>query len=67
VLDFYSTGVVSSPSISPLMHHVNAGGVKLSPTDRKMLKAFLMTLHDDAFITNPKFAKPDHFPDGTTQ
>ena len=67
VLDFYSTGVKASASISPLMHHVNAGGVKLSATQKKMLKAFLMTLHDDVFITNPKFAKPGHFPDGTIQ
>ena len=57
VLDFYSTGVKASPYISPLMHHVNAGGVKLNPADRKMLKAFLMMLHDDDFITNPKFCK----------
>lgn len=67
VLDFYSTGVVASPYISPLMHHVNTGGVKLSATQKKMLKAFLLTLHDDDFISNPKFAKPERFPDGTTQ
>jgi cytochrome c peroxidase len=67
VLNFYSTGVVTSPSISPLMHHVNTGGVKLTPPQKLMLKAFLMSLHDDDFITNPKFAKPDRFPDGTVQ
>lgn len=67
VLDFYSTGVKASASISPLMHHVNAGGVKLSATQKKLLISFLMTLHDDDFITNPKFAKPERFPDGTTQ
>lgn len=67
VLDFYSTGVVASPYISPLMHHVNTGGVKLTPPQKVMLKAFLMTLHDDDFLVNPKFAKPDRFPDGTAQ
>jgi len=67
VLDFYSTGVVASPYISPLMHHVNTGGVKLTPPQKVLLKAFLMTLHDDDFLVNPKFAKPDRFPDGTTQ
>lgn len=67
VLDFYSTGVVASPSISPLMHHVNAGGVKLSAIQKKLLISFLMTLHDDDFIRNPKFAKPERFPDGTSQ
>ena len=67
VLDFYSTGVVASPSISPLMHHVSTGGVKLTPPQKVMIKAFLMSLHDDDFITNPKFAKPSRFPDGTAQ
>ena len=67
VLDFYSTGVEASPYISPLMHHVNTGGVNLTPPQKVMLKAFLMTLHDDDFLVNPKFAKPDRFPDGTTQ
>jgi cytochrome c peroxidase len=67
VLNFYSTGVVASPYISPLMHHVGTGGVQLNPSQKVMLKAFLMTLHDDEFITNPDFSKPAKFPDGTTQ
>ena len=67
VLNFYSTGVVASPSISPLMHHVSTGGVKLTPPQKVMLKAFLMSLHDDDFITNAKFSKPSRFPDGTAQ
>jgi len=67
VLDFYSTGVVASPSISPYMHHVNTGGVNLTPPQKVMLKAFLMSLHDDDFITNAKFSKPAKFPDGTAQ
>ena len=67
VLDFYSTGVVASPSISPLMHHVSTGGVKLTPPQKVMLKSFLMSLHDDDFITNAKFSKPAKFPDGTSQ
>jgi len=67
VLNFYSTGVVASKYISPLMHHVSTGGVQLTPPQKAMLKAFLMTLHDDEFITNPNFAKPAKLPDGTTQ
>jgi cytochrome c peroxidase len=67
VLNFYSTGVVASPYISPLMHHVSTGGVQLNPSQKVLLKAFLMTLHDDEFITNPNFAKPAKLPDGTTQ
>jgi len=67
VLDFYSTGVVISPYISPLMHHANTGGVRLSTTQKQLLKSFLMSLHDDDFITNPNTAKPSKFPDGTSQ
>src|ERR1035437_3659304 len=67
VLDFYSTGIVVSPYISPLMHHANTGGVRLSTTQKQLLKSFLMSLHDDDFITNPDTAKPSKFPDGTSQ
>jgi cytochrome c peroxidase len=63
VIDFYSSGLVPSPSISPLMHHINTGGAQLTPTEKADLKAFLLTLADSSFINNPAFAKPDKFPD----
>lgn len=63
VIDFYSTAVVNSPSISPLMHHVANGGVRLTPTEREDLLSFIRTLRDDAFLTNPDFSKPELFPD----
>ncbi len=63
VIDFYSTAVVNSPSISPLMHHVANGGVRLTPTEREDLLSFIRTLRDDSFLTNPNFSKPEHFPD----
>ncbi|MBU3928855.1 MAG: cytochrome-c peroxidase [Bacteroidetes bacterium] len=63
VIDFYSTGVLSSPSISPLMHHVNNGGVRLTPQEKVDLLNFIHTLRDDDFMTNPKFGKPEKFPD----
>jgi cytochrome c peroxidase len=63
VIDFYSTAVVNSPSISPLMHHVANGGVRLTPTEREDLLSFIRTLRDDSFLTNPNFNKPEHFPD----
>ncbi len=63
VIDFYSTGVTNSPSISPLMHHVANGGVRLTPTEREDLLNFIRTLRDDSFLTNPEYAKPDLFPD----
>ncbi len=48
VLEFYNSEVQNSPYISPLMHHVNDGGVRLTPSDMEDLKAFLLTLTDDS-------------------
>ena len=44
VIDFYSEGVQYSEQISPLMHHVMQGGVRLTPEEKQQLKAFLNTL-----------------------
>ncbi len=63
VIDFYAHHVVLSKTIDPLMHHVLQGGVQLTPPEKADLKAFIMTLHDSSFLTNPAFAQPDTFPD----
>lgn len=63
VIDFYSSGLVWSPSISPLMHHISTGGVRLTPSQKADLKAFLLTLTDSTFITNPAFSRPAKMPD----
>lgn len=63
VLDFYSNKLVWSPSVSPLMHHLNRGGVRLTPEEKGNLKAFLLTLTDSSFIVNPAFMKPEKMPD----
>jgi len=47
VLEFYNAEVQNSPTISPLMHHVNDGGVRLTPKEIADLKAFLETLTDE--------------------
>ena len=47
VLAFYNSEVQNSPTISPLMHHVNDGGVRLTPSEIADLKAFLETLTED--------------------
>lgn len=62
VIDFYSDGVVWSPSISSLMHHVATGGVRLTPLEKEDLKAFLLTLTDSSFVTDPAFSRPDQLP-----
>ena len=46
VIDFYSDSVQYSEYISPLMHHVMQGGVRLTPDEKRQLKAFLNTLTD---------------------
>jgi cytochrome c peroxidase len=63
VIDFYSSGLVWSPSISPLMHHISTGGVRLTPSQKSDLKAFLLSLSDSTFVTNPDFSRPLKMPD----
>ncbi len=63
VIEFYSHAVLMSPYVNPLMHHVNDGGVQLTPTEKEDLLNFISTLHDEEFLTNPKFSKPEKFPD----
>ncbi len=59
VINHYSEGLLNSPTIDPLMKAVNEGGVQLSITDKADLKAFLLSLSDDEFITNPAFQNPN--------
>lgn len=63
VLAFYNSGLVWSPVISPLMHHIATQGVKLTPGQLADLKLFLLTLTDSSFVSNPSFSKPLKFPD----
>jgi cytochrome c peroxidase len=63
VIDFYSEGLINTPYVNPLMHHVANGGVRLTPQEKEDLLNFIKTLRDDEFVTNPKFSKPEHFPD----
>ncbi len=67
VIDFYSHNVKQSPYIHPFMHHVNRGGVQLTPLQKSHLIAFIKTLRDDEFLQNPLFSKPKVFPDGSSQ
>jgi len=58
LLNFYNFGLQYSPFVHPLMHKLEQGGTYLTPTQIEDLKAFLHTLTDTEFLTNPKFAKP---------
>jgi len=62
VINFYSDSLVWSPSVSPLMKKVNDGGLGLTPSEKADLKAFLLTLTDHTFLTNPAFSKPAGLP-----
>ncbi|MEI6851516.1 MAG: cytochrome c peroxidase [Bacteroidota bacterium] len=62
VIDFYSEGLVWSPSVSPLMHKINDGGAHLTPQQKANLKAFLLTLTDHTLLTNPDYAEPTVLP-----
>ncbi|MDR2868724.1 MAG: c-type cytochrome [Bacteroidales bacterium] len=59
VLEFYNSGLVNSPYVHPLMHKINDGGNRLTPSQISDLKAFLNTLTDDEFLNSPRFTKPE--------
>jgi cytochrome c peroxidase len=58
VIEHYSTGLVSSSTIDPLMEHLATAGVQLDSQERDLLKKFLMTLTDYNFVNNPNFQDP---------
>ncbi|MFD1553065.1 cytochrome-c peroxidase [Putridiphycobacter roseus] len=58
VIDHYSFGLKYSATIDPLMKNVGNGGVQLTPENRALLKAFLMSLTDSSYTTNPDFQAP---------
>ena len=58
VIEHYSTGLIPSPTIDPLMEHLATSGVQLDWEERGLLKAFLMTLTDYNFVNNPNFKDP---------
>jgi cytochrome c peroxidase len=55
VLNFYSNGVQDSPTLDPKLKDNNNIGIPLSPNEKQALIAFLKTLTDYEFVTNPKF------------
>ncbi len=59
VIDHYSEGLVYSETIDPLMKFVAAGGIHLTPQEKQDLKAFLLSLSEESFTTNPAFQNPN--------
>jgi cytochrome c peroxidase len=60
VLTHYSTGLLHSTTIDPLMKNVDDGGVNLTTQEKNQIIAFLNTLTDMDFINNPAFQDPGY-------
>ncbi len=58
VVDFYSEGVRSPQTIDPKMEFAHKGGAHLSKDEKRKIVAFLLTLNDQAFVTDPAFSDP---------
>jgi cytochrome c peroxidase len=59
VVDFYSDDVINNEYVHPLMEWAFQGGVHLPENKKQDLLAFLRTMEDNSFLTNPDFAPPD--------
>ena len=55
VVEHYNSGLNYSSTIDPLMKKLNIGGLQLTNQEKQDLIAFLKTLSDPDFITNPDF------------
>jgi len=62
VIEFYSKHLINTPYIDPLMHHIADGGIQLTPNEKSDLMAFIKTLRDEKFLTNPDFGKLANMP-----
>jgi cytochrome c peroxidase len=58
VLDFYSEGVKMSPNIDSKMEFAHQGGARLNCEEKKQIIAFLITMTDSVFVSDPKFGNP---------
>ncbi len=55
VINFYSEELEKSATVDPLMKQLSHGGIQLNNDEKAALVAFLKTLSDEEFITNPDF------------
>lgn len=55
VIEQYSEHVYYGPLTDPLIEHAAQGGVHLTNIEKKQLKAFLLTLTDESYITNQDY------------
>jgi len=57
VLNFYTDNVENQPNLDPLLKQNGHIGIPMTSQDKQYIIAFLKTLSDQSFITNPKFAE----------
>ncbi|MFC5874636.1 cytochrome c peroxidase [Chryseobacterium arachidis] len=57
VLNFYSDSVEDNPNLDPQLKQNNHIGITMNAQEKQFIIAFLKTLSDKNFITNPKFAE----------
>ncbi|KMQ68200.1 cytochrome C peroxidase [Chryseobacterium sp. FH2] len=57
VLNFYSDNVENSPNLDPILKQNGHIGIAMNTQEKQFIIAFLKTLSDKNFISNPKFAE----------
>lgn len=58
VLDFYSEGIMISPTIDSRMEFAHKGGSHLTPAEKHKIILFLNTMSDSSFTLNKEFSNP---------
>jgi cytochrome c peroxidase len=59
VVSFYNSGIQPGPNLDPRLQHNGVPiQLNLSASDQAALVAFLSTLNDPAFMTDPRFTSP---------
>jgi cytochrome c peroxidase len=56
VLDHYAGSVSATPNLDPLLTKSARPGIPLANEEKRNLVAFLKTLTDHSFLTNPRFS-----------
>jgi cytochrome c peroxidase len=59
VINHYSHHIKISSTIDPLIEFAFQGGVQLNANEKSLVKAFLLTMSDPSFFTNPAFTDPN--------
>lgn len=59
VINHYSHHIQNSPTIDPMIEFAFQGGVQLNAHEKSLVKAFLLTMSDPSFFSNPAFSDPN--------